>query len=220
MHCLNAPPCCGAATHPTYPTKPQQFQSNRDFSSFSSSYKALRFTAIELLKNPTEQKRKKEGNQFSKYIWSQTEMKKWAYEANRGCFTEEAHTQAGKVCHQMLHYKANMLKITWEDLWENKTIWKEKLIIYNLQKRSWKKYCILWVRISVSSWKVIIKNRFTFFKCNRPLQAYLCPVLNYCLWNRSVYMYLLGLKAYRPQWALSFKPSSHTQCRKTPSKLK
>lgn len=32
-------------------------------------------------------------------------------------------------------------------------------------------------------------------------------------------MYLLVLKAHRRQWVLSFKQSSHIQCRKTPSKL-
>jgi len=70
LSCLHVPPSCGTATHSTYPTKAQQFLTNRDFSSFLPSYKALRrFTAIEFLKNPSEEKRKqKEGNQFSKYI--------------------------------------------------------------------------------------------------------------------------------------------------------
>lgn len=44
---------------------------------------------------------------------------------------------------QILHYKAKTLKITREALREDKTTWKEKLIIYILQKHSWKIYCIL-----------------------------------------------------------------------------
>lgn len=42
---------------------------------------------------------------------------------------------------------------------------------------------------------------------------------NYCIWNSSVYMYLLVPKAHRPLWTPSFKPGSHIQCRKKLRKL-
>lgn len=63
---------------------------------------------------------------------------------------------------------------------------------------------------SISTWKIVIRNRHFF-------QSWSCT--NYCLWNTNVYMYLLVLKVHRPQWVLSFKPSSHIECKKTPSKL-